>query len=154
MKRLFFILIIALSLPGLSQNYNTAIGVRAGNQSGLTIKHFMGSDKAIEGILSFYYHNGATLTGLWTINKKAFDVDRLNWSYGLGVHVGFWDDEYYYYHDHYNHMSLGIDGILGLEYTIKEIPFNIGIDIKPFFDVYEHAGFYGAAALSIRYILK
>jgi hypothetical protein len=31
--------------------------------------------------------------------------------------------------------SIGVDGILGLEYRAREIPFTFGIDIKPYFDL-------------------
>jgi len=48
---------------------------------------------------------------------------------------------------------IGIDGILGLEYNFKEIPFNIGIDWKPMIDLGGSSGFYGdGGAISIRYI--
>jgi len=40
-----------------------------------------------------------------------------------------------------------------LEYNFKEIPFNLGIDWKPVFNLTGASGFYGdGGAISIRYI--
>jgi hypothetical protein len=48
---------------------------------------------------------------------------------------------------------VGIDGIIGMEYNIEEIPFNISLDWKPGFNILGHTGFWGdELALSVRYI--
>ena len=54
----------------------------------------------------------------------------------------------------YTHLSvIGIDGILGMEYNIQEIPFNISLDWKPAFNLIGYTGFWGdEIALSIRFI--
>lgn len=155
MKKLIFVLFVSLffGLTVKAQDYNTGIGLRGGWGTGLTIKHFLGSNSAVEGILDSRWH-GLSITGLYEIHNQAFDVKRLNWYYGVGGHIGFWDGKYYRdVNDNSNYTVIGVDGILGLEYNFKEIPFNIGIDWKPVLNLTGTSGFYGdGGAISIRYI--
>lgn len=155
MKKLTFVLLIALflGLKSNAQDYNTGIGLRGGWGTGLTIKHFLNGKAAVEGILDTQWR-GLSVTGLYEIHNRAFDVDRLNWYYGVGGHIGFWDGQYYRdYKTDTNYTVIGIDGILGLEYNFKDIPFNLGIDWKPVFNLTGSSGFYGdGGAISIRYI--
>jgi len=155
MKKLIFILLIALflGLKSNAQDYNTGIGLRGGWGSGLTIKHFIHGNRAVEGIFDSRWH-GFSVTGLYEVHHQAFDVNRLNFYYGIGAHIGFWDGRYYWdYNNDRNYTVIGIDGILGLEYNFEEIPFNIGIDWKPAFNLTDSSGFWGdGGAISIRYI--
>ncbi|MFN3916612.1 MAG: hypothetical protein ACK4K0_02615 [Flavobacteriales bacterium] len=130
----------------LTSTYNTAIGLRAGETSGLTIKHFTGSNTAFEGIIGLWHH-GLSATLLIEKHKSAFNVSGLNWYYGGGGHLVVQTRRsYYYYHrDRYyryyyrgyssGELGIGIDGIVGLEYKIPPIPFAISIDVKPMIEV-------------------
>ena len=161
MKKIILTSLLALFLFsfGQAQDYNTGIGLRGGLSNGLTIKHFISSNTALEGIISSRWR-GLELTGLYEIHNRAFQVDRLNWYYGLGAHVGFWSGDYT---DKYgprrwgepgvNYTVVGIDFILGLEYNFREIPFNISIDWKPAYNLTGYRGFWAdGGAISIRYI--
>jgi hypothetical protein len=128
-----------------SSSYNTAIGLRFGGTSGLTIKHFTNSSTAIEGIVSFWRHS-VGITGLYEKHANAFGAAGLNWYYGGGAHVfitnGDYYDDYYdrnwhphYYRYEHGGFSGGIDGIVGLEYKINPIPFAISFDLKPAIDI-------------------
>jgi hypothetical protein len=134
--------------------YNTAIGLRGGYPSGLTIKHFRNERTAVEGLIMFL-PGFINLTGLWELHKQAFDTERLHWFYGVGAHISSYSRNYPkrwngdYYTDHY--VSFGIDGILGLEYHMKEIPFTIGVDIKPAIDIINPSLNLWGGALSLRY---
>ena len=60
----FFTIILTTSKIN-AQSYKTGIGFRLGGiSSGISVKHFMGSTAALEGILSFGSHY-AMLTGLY-----------------------------------------------------------------------------------------
>jgi len=155
MKKVMFVLLITLFLgfQSKAQDYSTGIGLRGGWGTGLTIKHFLGGNKAVEGILDSRWH-GFSVTGLYEIHAQAFNVNRLNWYYGVGAHIGFWNGQYYRdYNNNTDYTVIGIDGILGLEYNFEEIPFNIGIDWKPALNLVSNSGFTGdGGAISIRYI--
>lgn len=155
MKKILLTILLAagLFLFGKAQDYNTGIGLRGGFANGLTIKHFVSNKAAIEGIVASRWR-GLELTGLYEFHNRAFQTDRLNWYIGFGGHVGFWNG------DNANwgtagtaYTVVGLDGILGLEYSFVEVPFNIGIDWKPAFNFYGYSGFWAdGGAISLRYI--
>lgn len=156
MKKVFLAstLFLLVVLSANAQDYNTGIGVRGGLSNGLTVKHFIESDRAIEGLLSSRWR-GFNLTGLYEIHAQAFDTPRLNWYYGFGGHIGFWDgyDDHPWFDDNDNYTVVGIDGIIGIEYNIEPIPFNISLDWKPGFNIIGYTGFWGdEIALSVRFI--
>ncbi|HET8860895.1 hypothetical protein [Marivirga sp.] len=154
MKKLsitFLLTLFALTY-GIAQDYNTSIGLRGGFSNGITIKHFVSSKAAFEGIIASRWR-GVELTGLYEIHGRAFDTERLNWYAGFGAHVGFWDGRDTRWGEDRSYTVVGIDGILGLEYNFVEIPFNISVDWKPAFNLYGYTGFWAdGGALSIRYI--
>lgn len=151
---------------GDGQNYNTGIGVRLGGlTSGLTVKHFVNPNGgAVEGILGFGYRS-FIITGLYEKHNDISTAPGLKWLYGLGAHVGFFRYGGYYYRVKYDKHGYvyyadypdgtatvaGIDFILGLDYKFNNAPFNIGLDIKPFFDFFNGPYGYFDGALSVRF---
>lgn len=157
MKKIFIALLIVVFSAALcnAQDYRTGIGFRGGFSNGLTVKHFTGEKSALEFILSSRWR-GFEITGLYEVHNQAFDTDRLKWYYGFGAHVGFWDGDYtndYWGDPGTNYTVVGIDGIIGLEYSFAEVPINLGIDWKPAFNFIGYSGFWAdGGAISIRYI--
>lgn len=155
MKQYFF-LIILFCLGGITaqaQNYQTGVGLRLYSDAEVTIKHFVSSQTALEGIIELK-RRGVGLTLLLEKHATAFNVEQLQWYYGAGGHVGFWRDE----NDNRpifseeNDMVAGVSGIIGLEYTIGAIPFNISIDYKPLVHLIGYDGLIHTGAVSIRYV--
>lgn len=136
-----------------AQDYKTSLGIRAGLSKGLTLKHFVGEQTALEAIVSTRW-KGFDFTGLYEIHNQAFDADGLNWYYGFGGHIGFWDSEEVPWIDDVTDKTvIGINAILGLEYRFTNAPINIGIDWKPTFNLIGTSGLRSDnGALSIRYI--
>ncbi|MCK4664032.1 MAG: hypothetical protein KAT68_14280 [Bacteroidales bacterium] len=156
MKKITFLVLFIsflLSTNLKSQDYDTGIGIRSGLSNGATIKHFLGEETAVEGILSLRW-GGINVTGLYEIHNNAFDVERLNWYYGFGGHIGFWDGNVNpWFKDNNSYTVIGIDGIIGIEYNFSEIPINISIDWKPALNLIGYTGFWGdEGAVSVRYI--
>ena len=162
-----------------SSGYNTGIGLRGGGySSGLTIKHFLSGKNgvAIEGLLTTEYKaRGFRATVLGEKHLQVADVKGLNFYYGAGFHAGayqgryyFADDRFYtgrdgdvyfvkgnkngYYYDEATYIAIGADLIAGIEYKLPDLPFVVGLDYKPFFEVFHgYTGFYNDAAISLRY---
>ncbi|MBO2007749.1 hypothetical protein [Hymenobacter negativus] len=163
-----------------ASGYKTGIGLRGGGwSSGLTIKHFLGSGKgvAIEGLLTTEYKaHGGRLTILGEKHHSIADAKGLQFYYGAGFHAGayqgryyFADERYYYngrngdvyfikgnkggyYYDENTYLAIGADLILGLEYKLPDLPFVVGVDYKPFFEVFHgYTGFYNDVAASLRF---
>ena len=164
---------------GSGSGYSTGIGLRGGGwSSGLTLKHFLGSSKgvAIEALLTTEYKaHGGRLTILGEKHIGVPDAKGLQFYYGAGFHAGayqgryyFADDRFYngrdgdgyflkgnkggYYYDETTYLAIGADLILGLEYKLPDLPFVVGVDYKPFFEVFHgYTGFYNDAAVSLRF---
>ncbi|WP_143959599.1 hypothetical protein [Litoribacter populi] len=157
------IMIVALLFAGMclgtevkAQDYNTGIGLRAGNSAGVTIKHFLSNDVAFEGLIHSRWR-GMMLTGLLEVHRNIPEARGLRWYYGAGAHVGFFnaaDRRYRGWGDpDRSYTVVGIDGILGLEYTFVEIPLNLSFDWKPAFDVIGYQRLWADGfALSVRYV--
>jgi len=157
MKKILITLLIVFCSAALSnaQDYRTGVGLRGGFPSGLTVKHFTREKSALEFLLASRWR-GFEITGLYEIHNQAFNTERLKWYYGLGGHVGFWNGDYtnkYWGEPGTNYTVVGIDGIIGLEYSFAEAPINLGIDWKPAFNFIGYSGFWAdGGAFSIRYI--
>lgn len=141
-----------------------------------------GKGVAIEGLLTTEYKaRGGRLTILGEKHLGVADVKGLNFYYGAGFHAGayqgryyFADDRFYYdgrngdlylrrgknglyyadsyYYDTNTYLAVGADLIAGLEYKLPDLPFVVGVDYKPFFEVFHgYTGFYHDAAISLRF---
>lgn len=154
MKRFVITLMMGLCMVALvkAQEYKTGIGIRAGFSSGLTVKHFMSKKAAFEGLLTTRWQ-GFDITGLYEVHVRAFNTEHLNWYYGGGAHIGFYNGDHAYWGTYGTaYTVIGIDGILGLEYTFAEIPINLGLDWKPALNLVGYSGFWSEGALSVRYV--
>jgi hypothetical protein len=155
MKKSFFIIAIVLTLGFTlnAQDYKTSLGLRAGVPYGLTIKHFISETNAVEGILASNY-GGFVATALFENEHWTGHYPGLNWYWGVGAHIGFWDaGANRYLNSTYTGSVIGLDGVLGLEYTFDEIPLNLSLDILPSVNLIGSTGWGGInGALSIRYV--
>jgi len=145
MKKLITTVIVALfvSAAAFSQDYSSSIGLRGGLGNGVTFKTFMSGTHAFEAIFSAF-DESLYITGLLEIHNST-NVDRLNWYWGFGAHLGLAD----------SWVGIGADGIIGIEYSLTEIPVNLGIDWKPAFNVIGGSSFHaGSGGVSIRYIIN
>jgi opacity protein-like surface antigen len=140
--------------------YNTSLGFRGGLAAGISAKHFFWDDAALEAIISSSFrYRGTALTVLYEKHATAFNVEGLNWYYGFGGHVGRYRGRDYFIDNtrrrnrHYNDtvLGIGIDGVVGIEYYIGEIPFTIGVDVKPYVNINGGGGNWDSA-LILRYV--
>jgi hypothetical protein len=156
MKRILSLIIITLATAAIvypqKLEYRTALGFRAGLSQGITVKHFLDRNNAIEGLFTTKWQ-GVEFSGLYEMhNFGAFDVDHLYWYYGFGGHLGFFNGENVSWgEDGQQYVAIGVDGIIGMEYTFTEAPISLGLDLKPGFNFVGYIGFWYDAALSIRY---
>lgn len=132
---------IFVSTAGQAQ-YNTAIGLRAGESSGVTIKHFINDGAALDFLISAW-PNDLAIFGLYEKHQPIGNANGFNFYYGAGAHVAFntYRRAYYYdrYHDYWWYhnrggFGIGIDGIIGIEYKFPGIPLALSLDIKPYLE--------------------
>ena len=128
---------------GTGYDYNNTIGLRIGETSGISYKHFFNNGNAFEGIVSAWpYTFGAT--GLYEKHLPTL-VPGLKWYFGGGGHFnsGGHRRTYYRYYGDYNRayayqsndFATGVDGIIGVEYKFKEIPLALSTDLKPYTEI-------------------
>lgn len=171
---LFFAFAISFSTLQ-AQYYKHGLGLRLGNSYGLTYKHGFSDKVALEAILAtryyggYNYHNGRkdgwwkrsggdgfTLGALIEYHLPIKDVSGLNWYFGAGAHIGSWRS-YYDYDNWYNdraYFIFGLDVILGIEYSFKEVPICLALDYKPAFNIIGYPRLWpDDVAFSIRVLL-
>lgn len=146
---IFLILLFLLAFQGFSQGVHQAIGIRGGLSSGFEYRVFSGDLSSYKVLLSTrLLGQGLQLTGLKEYHiPDAFDSnEELSFVYGFGAHIGF---ESWYVYDEYNvnfpgtiyrHRKsgpiTGLDALAAIEYTIPQIPLVVGVEAKPYFNLF------------------
>jgi hypothetical protein len=152
-KQIIFIAIALLFFCATStaqskgRSYTTALGVKFLDGGGITLKHFIKKNTALEGI-AFFWNRGVRFTGLYELHFDINGAPGLKWYVGPGAHVGFYSNndynkKYYYNDGRYNGTFIGIDGVLGLDYKINNTPLNLSLDWQPSFEFGTGRGFTG-----------
>lgn len=155
--KLIFAMVIFMIVAGnasaqknvTSQDYTTALGVKF-YPGAVTIKHFVNPKAAIEGI-GYFWNRGSRITGLYEIHGDIKNAAGLKWYIGPGAHLGFYSNKYG------GGTSVGVDGILGLDYKFKGAPINMSLDWQPSFEFGNEYGngFSGNwGGLAIRYVFN
>ncbi len=148
-KYLSGLLLIAACLTAKTQNYETSLGIRLDvDNFGITGKQFIETHSALEGIVQFK-RKGIVLAGLYEYHDILLkDEKNLRWFAGGGGHLGV------LYSNWNNKVAIGIDGIVGIEYTFESAPFNFSIDFQPAVNLIEDYEIWYGMGLSGRYIFK
>lgn len=97
----------------------------------------------------------------YLFQKPIASVSGLDWYYGIGGQVKHQKYTYYYYNvgnsgtrgsESATNLDLGLDGVLGLEYTFKEAPISVFTDLVLFMElVDEPFRFLGNGGIGVRY---
>lgn len=144
MKKILLLFLIATSLfvlkssaQSMGSTYETAVGIKFWPVA-ISVKHFTSDNVALEGLLSFW-DRGFRVTGLYEIHGDISDIEGFKWYVGPGAHIGVYNDNYYHGHQYNNGaLSLGVDGVVGLEYKFRDAPIQISVDIQPYVDLLSH----------------
>jgi hypothetical protein len=146
---LFFLLITNISF---SQNYTTAIGIKGGYPGfgTLNAKHFIGNQTALEASIGGFANGGSSGAFVMLDYELNSELDPgFSWYYGGGALVGFTSTS----EDRPN-LNIGINGILGIEYTFSEVPINCSLDTGPFVFLIPRVSFAWGGGLAIRYAIR
>lgn len=143
----FFIVISAnaQSRSTNSSSYRTALGVKVWDGGGISFKHFVNGNNALE-LIGYFWNRGTRITGLYEIHGPISGATGLQWYIGPGAHIGFYNSK------NGDGAFAGIDGVLGLDYKFRGAPINMSLDWQPSFEFGDGRGFYGNwGGLGIRY---
>jgi len=128
-----------------SSSYRTALGVKVWDGGGISFKHFLTDQNALE-LIGYFWNRGMRITGLYEIHGNITGATGLRWYIGPGAHIGFYNTKYG------DGAIIGIDGVLGLDYKFSGAPINLSLDWQPSFEFGDNRGFIGSwGGLGIRY---
>ena len=132
--------------------YQSAIGAKISGGVAVTYKQFVANTKALEAEAMFF-SEGIRLVGLYEFHFYNIPgVDGLSWYVGPGAHVGFYRPRDKSFN---TAADIGIDGVIGLDYKIKNIPINLSLDWQPSISLVGNAGLMPQfGGLAIRYVLQ
>ncbi|MDD4922002.1 MAG: hypothetical protein PHS30_05935 [Bacteroidales bacterium] len=144
MKKLFTVLAVCFAIATTAGAQKQALGLRVGGGSffgaEVSYQKDLGSANRLEADLGLE-SSGAALTGIyqwvWDLNSIA---DGVKWYAGVGAGVRLSDN-----------IGAGLNGQIGIEYTLKEIPLQFSLDARPGWYFGNSYGFGAGAALGIRY---
>jgi hypothetical protein len=142
-KYLLLVLIIIISKSLLSQNYDKAVGIRGGISPGFEYRFYTSDSDAYKFLLS-WRDNGLQLHALKEIHRyDVFDFsEQLVLFYGAGIHAGFesWNEVRFSGNARWSTTQTspvaGIDGLAGVEYLFYEVPVSLGLEVKPYFELF------------------
>ncbi len=163
MKKLIILVLIIVEAISLgAQDFKQAVGLRCGLTPGFEYRIYTDDANSFRFLLSSR-NNGIQLHALKEFHQ--FDLfsfsDQLIFIYGLGIHAGYvqYNTERFYYNTHYyeNTAALiaGLDGLAGVEYNFLKIPVSVGMEVKPYFDLFGQQLFHIQPfdfALTIKYL--
>ncbi len=160
MKTKFFSIILMMfffASVSQAQEYKTAIGLRLGSPLSVSYKTFVSEKGAFEGVAGFRSFSGYSwfnVGAYYQIHNPIQSVSGLQWYYGAGANVYFWSYDAGFVGD--GSTSIGISGVLGLDYKFADIPLNVSVDWIPtfFLNGYGNGFAGGYGALAARYTLK
>lgn len=164
MKKLIFTtaLLLICCFAVQSQEYKTAVGLRFGYPTSLSLKHFISEPGAIEVFAGTArrsaYYRWTNIGAMYQHHAEISGADGLRWYIGGGGGIFFWNyDDAFGRRSDYGSTSLGIMGALGLDYKFADIPLNLSADWLPTIylgDVYVSTFGVGYGALSARYTFR
>ncbi|MBK8565386.1 MAG: hypothetical protein IPN76_19075 [Saprospiraceae bacterium] len=161
MKKQSILLVISLvTFFGASaltaQNYKSAIGARVGYPWAVSFKTFVAGNNAIElygGYRGFARYGWFSANGAYQVHFDLEGVDGLQWYVGAGAGLQFYryDNDLL---DAGDNLGVSIQGYVGLDYKVEDIPLSITLDWVPniFINGYVNGfrGLYGN--LGVRYV--
>ncbi len=157
MRKIFTALLLsAIVLVGKAQRgmLDNHVGARFGLGTGVTFQHRFSDNDAIEFIALGRY-GGLNFTTLYEFNNRFFDVRSIKWYFGGGGHAGVYNNRARNFENESgNTITLGLDGIVGLEYFFHDIPLQLSIDWKPAFNLISSGQTFNewdCGAMSVRY---
>jgi hypothetical protein len=154
MKKFILILVtLTLISSSYSQVYEKQVGLRLGVTSGITGKIIKNDRTAIEGMLGFR-DGGMQIYGLVESYHPLIKTNTTHWMiyFGGGAHMGYvngyskerrWSNTAGYYYDEIRvaGMVLGLDGVIGTDYTFNKVPITLSLEFKPYFELQDFWNF-------------
>lgn len=126
--------LLCLASSAHSQSFDSAVGLRLGTPFAVSYKTFISEDAAIEGYLGYRNYGYGfglgsstwlSVNGLYQIHNDIESLDGLQWYYGGGGGI------HNFSFAGASTTFFGVTGVVGLSYTLEDLPLNVSIDWVP-----------------------
>jgi hypothetical protein len=143
MRNISIIIFLLASSGAFAQYYPFEIGLRGGYSSGITFRVNIEDNLSYEA-QAIYRDQGGIFS---MIRQKHVEMgmDRHgNWKfiYGMGAHAGFYFTDSYrifwkeiYYGQNLFTPVVGVDGYIGIDYSLESIPMSFGASFQPYMEL-------------------
>lgn len=142
-------------------NYQYAAGLKFGGyENGVAGKYFMNKTTSLEAVVGLRSNHGLVITGLYELNVPIASIEGFRFYYGAGAHIGAVGAGYYKRFNGDNelytsdHILIGADGVVGLEYVIPQTPIAVSLDLNPRLELGVGPFFDVAPGLGVKYCFK
>ncbi|MEP7196549.1 MAG: hypothetical protein ABI851_08515 [Saprospiraceae bacterium] len=141
---LISLILCSISLSG--QKYNTALGIRFGEDFGITLQQRIAKKTSIEGIINLYPNNKDLGFKVLLENHKSIITRRLNLYLGFGLHS-------YRLSNEVTSYPGGLSFVLGSEISIGRM--NLSWDFLPSINLWNtpNTNLHYSTGFSFRYVL-
>jgi hypothetical protein len=143
MRKAATFIFLCLSVSAFPQFYPREVGMRGGYSSGITFRVNIEEDLSYEAQLT--YRQRGTIFSMLRQNHLEIGMDKNgNWEflYGMGAHAGFYFTDSYrilwkeiYYGQNLFTPVIGVDGYIGVDYSLATIPVSFGCSFQPFMEI-------------------
>ena len=153
-KAAIITLFLLFAFSTFSQVYEKQVGLRLGVTSGFSGKVIKDNRTAIEGIFGFR-EGGVQIYVLLESYHPLIKTNKTHWMmyFGGGGHVGYidgynrvrrWSNSagYYYEEQRISGPVIGLDGVIGTDYTFNKVPITLTLEFKPFLELQSFSKFH------------
>lgn len=148
MKRTAFILLVLISLNVYTQDKGFGVGVILGEPTGISLKNWLNKTNAIDAGISWTLYKPALhlhVDYLWHSYNVFSTKERIPLYYGIGGRLKFGNKD---------DARIGVRGVIGIDFFIRNTPLDIFIEIAPIFDLVPSTSVSGNGGLGIRYFFN
>ncbi|MFK7968933.1 MAG: hypothetical protein AB8F95_01130 [Bacteroidia bacterium] len=122
---LLFLSLLLLGTIVKAQNYDHSVGARISLTKGISYKALFDDVSGLE-IIGTSRNRYTAVTGLYELHFHTFSSNNVYLIAGAGGHIGLVNPE-----TNRSFWVLGVDGIIGVEYSFDRAPFAVTLDVKP-----------------------
>ena len=161
MKKAVLLIVLGLGIlasqEASAQDYHNAIGLRLGYPLAVSYKHYLSEKNAFEiyaGTRGFSSYRWTNVSAAYQIHNP-LGSSGLKWYFGAGATVLFYSFGDGFIGTSESSTAIGVQGYLGLEYTLGDTPLNFTLDWVPTYLFTGYGNGFGAdgGSLGVRYVL-
>ena len=161
MKYMLLGLALMLSIMLKAQSSGFGAGIIVGEPTGISLKGWISSDRAIAGGLAWSLRGASYISVhadylFHNMNLIKLNKGRLPLYFGPGVRLRSWTGDQYWDHGRWNDYDggrarLGVRFPVGLDYLPENSPVDVFLEIAPALDLFPSTSFDIGAAIGVRY---